>query len=180
MKLPAIVLLILAAALPASGEDLTQPEAFSMILGPRIGGSYIFDTPENFSTSIATLYPAGNYFPVFTLFGITFEQRILLGETRSHFAFQEVVLVGGLEQGIALPEAAILIGYRDFSGFEFGIGPIVHMQGLGVLAALGWTFSYAGVFVPVDISLIIPNRDRPAAIAVTTGFNFEISRKEQK
>jgi hypothetical protein len=140
--------------------------------------SYILDTPENFTAGVHSLYPSGNYFPAVTLFGITVEQRILLGQTKSHFAFQEIVLIGGLEQGIALPEGAFLIGYRDYSGLEFGIGPILHVGGVGVVAAVGWTFSYRGAYIPVDISFIIPNADRKASIAITTGFNFQISRRE--
>jgi hypothetical protein len=156
------------------------PRGFTMILGPRIGASYVLQSPEEFSASVQTFYPAAAYFPVMTLFGITIEQRILLGQTRSHFAFQEVVLVAGLEQGIALPEGVVLIGHRDFSGFELGVGPIVHLAGIGVIAALGWTFSFQGVFIPVDLSCVLPSLGRPASFALTTGFNFEISRTEEK
>lgn len=176
------VALVFAFVLSVSAfpDDAEGPQAFSLVFGPRIGGSYIMDTPENFTTGVSTLYPGGSYFPAVTVFGVTIEERILLGQTRSHFAFQEVVLIGGLEQGIALPEAAVLIGYRDYSGFEFGIGPILHLGGISVVAALGWTFSYQGVYVPVDISLIIPNTDRPASISFTTGFNFQVRRTERQ
>jgi len=173
-----VVALVLSVLVFA--DDIEGPEAFSLVFGPRIGGSYILVTPEDFTSSVNELYPGGSYFPVVTLFGVTLEQRILLGQTKSHFAFQEVLLVGGLEQGVALPEGAFLIGYRDFSGLEFGVGPILHMRGFGVVAAVGWTFSYQGVYVPVDISLIIPNADRPASISITTGFNFQIRRREYK
>jgi len=171
-----VVALFLAVSVFA--EDLEGPEAFSLIVGPRIGGSYIMDTPENFTSSVHSVYPSGSYFPAVTLFGITVEQRILLGQTKSHFAFQEVVLLGGLEQGIALPEGALLIGYRDYSGFEIGIGPILQLAGIGVVAAAGFTFSFQGMYVPVDVSFIIPNAGRKASIALTTGFNFQISRRQ--
>lgn len=58
------------------------------------------------------------------LFGITCGQRILPGETDSHFAFQEIVMISGPEQSIALTSAGVLIGFRGYRGFEFGIGPI--------------------------------------------------------
>jgi len=172
-----IVLVLSTSAFAQAAED-EGPAAFSFVFGPRIGGSYIVDTPRNFSSSINQLYP-GSFFPALTLFGVTLEERILLGQTRSHFAFQEVVLVGGLEQGIALPEGAVLIGYRDYSGFECGIGPILHVGGISVLVAAGWTFSFRGAYVPVDISLVIPNTERPASISLTTGFNFQVSRRER-
>jgi hypothetical protein len=173
-----VVALVLSVSVFA--DDLEGPEAFSLIIGPRIGASYILDTPEDFTSSVKSLYPSGSYFPAVTLFGVTVEQRILLGETKSHFAFQEVVLIGGLEQGIALPEGALLIGYRDFSGFEFGIGPILHLRGVGVVVAAGYTISFRGMFVPVDLSVIIPSADRRASIGITTGFNFQISRRESQ
>jgi len=172
----ALIFLMLSPGL--FSEDLDQPSAFLVVLGPRVGGSYLFETPENFTARVREIYPTGTYFPAVTLFGITLEQRILLGQTKSHFAFQELVILGGLEQGIVLPEAAFLIGYRGYSGFEFGIGPIVNLSGFGVVAAVGWTFSYNGVYVPVDISFIIPNSNMPATIGLTTGFNFTVSKSE--
>ena len=175
-----VMVVALVISVSVFADDIEGPQAFSLIFGPRIGGSYVIDTPDNFTAGVNSLFPSGSYFPAITLFGVTIEQRILLGQTKSHFAFQEVLLIGGLEQGIALPEGAFLIGYRDFSGLEFGIGPILHMRGIGVVAAVGWTFSYQGVYVPVDISLIIPNADRPASISITTGFNFQVSRRESQ
>jgi hypothetical protein len=169
-------LAVLGAACFAQDEE--QPTKSQLVLGPRIGCSYIIESAADFTESIRELYPTGDYFPVVTVFGVTLEQRILLGQTRSHFAFQGLVLILGLEQGIAIPEGALLIGYRDFSGFELGIGPLVSPAGISVLAALGWTFSYHGVYVPVDLSLIIPNASRPPAIGLTTGFNFNISRRQ--
>jgi hypothetical protein len=171
-----IILFIISVSL--SAEETEAPEAFSFILGPRVGCSCILTTEENFTSSLTPYFSSGNYFPVITLFGVNFEQRILLGETRSHFAFQEVVLLGGLEQGMILPEATLLIGYRDSSGFEFGIGPILHLSGIGVITAVGWTFSYRGVYIPVDISLVLPNKEKPIQIGFTTGFNFLTHKKE--
>jgi len=173
-----VVALVLSVSVFA--DELEGPEAFSLIIGPRIGASYIMDTPENFTSSVNSLFPSGSYFPVVTLFGITVEQRLLLGQTQSHLAFQEVVLIGGLEQGVALPEGALLIGYRDFSGFEFGIGPILHLKGVGVVVAAGYTISFRGMFVPVDISIILPGAGRPPSFGFTTGFNFQISRRESQ
>jgi hypothetical protein len=175
--------LCLAAAIAAFGapcfaQDEERPSEFQLVLGPRIGCTYVIQSPEEFTSSLRELYATGDYVPVLTVFGITLEQRILLGQTKSHFAFQGIVLVLGLEQGIAIPEAALLIGYRDFSGLEFGIGPLVQLSGISVLVAVGWTFSYHGVYVPVDISFTIPNSSRPPAIALTTGFNFMINRRK--
>ncbi len=151
-------------------EEYYEPE-FKMIFGPRIGVSYYFTSSEDFTQIINEMYE-GEYTPLYTLFGAILEQRILLGETRSHFAIQEMVLVGGLEQSIAIPIAALMIGFRGSSGFEFGVGPIVSLTGIGVVCAVGWTISYKGAFVPVDLHVVLPNQRRPAVLGITTGFNF--------
>jgi hypothetical protein len=177
-KLTVMVAVLVLLSASAFADEPEGPEAFSLIFGPRLGFSG-FWPPEGFKSSVNSLYP-GDFVPVVSLFGITVEQRILLGQTRSHFAFQEIVLVGGLEQGIALPEGAFLIGYRDYSGFEFGAGPILHLGGVGVVVAIGYTISFKGMYVPLDVSLIIPNTGRPASIGFTTGFNFQISRRERE
>lgn len=137
-------------------------------------------TPADYTTLVQQLYPKSSYYPINTLFGVNFEQRILLGNTKSHFAFQEIFLIGGLEQSVALPEGAFLIGYRDYSGFEIGVGPLVSLAGIGVVAAIGWTLSFQGVFIPIDISVSLPSATRPASLALTTGFNFEIRRSSMR
>jgi hypothetical protein len=173
-----LVVAIAALGVPLFAQDEERPMESPLVLGPRIGCSYLIESAEEFTESLRDLYPTGDYFPVVTVFGITLEQRILLGQTRSHFAFQGLVLILGLEQGIAIPEGALLIGYRDYSGLELGIGPLLTPAGISVIAALGWTFSYHGVYVPVDVSFIIPNASRPPAIGLTTGFNFIIGRRK--
>jgi len=175
-KLLCMAVALVLLSVWAFAEEPEGPEAFSLVFGPRLGFSG-FWPPEKFTSGVKSLYK-GDYFPVVSLFGITVEQRLLLGQTKSHFAFQEIVLVGGLEQGIALPEGAFLIGYRDYSGFEFGAGPILHLGGIGVVVAIGYTFSFRGMYVPIDFSFIIPNKEQPASIGFTTGFNFQISRRE--
>lgn len=150
-----------------------EPEGFSLILGPRVGAMYIMTTPAEFTEKVNQSFE-GSYFPVVSLFGLILEQRILLGNTDSHFAFQEVILVGGLEQSIAILSGALLIGYRGSSGLEFGVGPSLSISGIGVIVAAGWTFSYSGVYVPVDLAVTLPNASRPMSISLTTGFNFKI------
>jgi hypothetical protein len=169
-----VLLLSVALASAFSDEEREQPPDFQMIIGPRVGVSYVATDPESFTETVELIYwnEGRGYVPVTSLFGIIAEQRILLGETASHFAFQEVVLVSGLEQSIALPSASLLIGYRDASGFEIGFGPNVTLSGIGVVVAIGYTIDYRGVYVPIDLSCVIPSRERPAQFAFTTGFNF--------
>jgi len=167
-----VVLLLTLPVVSAFADEPERPPDFVLIIGPRVGVSYNLTTPADFSVTVMELFPVGTYFPVNSLFGIICEQRILLGQTDSHFAFQEVVLVAGLEQSIALPTASLLIGYRDASGFEIGFGPSVTLSGIGVVVAIGYTLGFSGVYVPIDVSCVLPNAQQPASFALTTGFNF--------
>ena len=58
----------------------------------------------------------GSYYPFFSQFGISVEQQVKLVDTQSHFAFQEIFLVGGLDQSDFLPTAAVLFGYKSHPG----------------------------------------------------------------
>ena len=177
IALVAGIVVCLAAFGWGQEETEGEPEGFEFIIGPRVGVSYTLMTPEEYTEYVHKLFPEGNYYPITTIFGVTFEQRILLGQTRSHFAFQELILVNGLEQSIALPFGALFIGYRDKSGFEVGVGPILTMAGIGVVGAIGWTLSFRGVFVPIDFNFILPSGQRSAAVGLTTGFNFKVRRR---
>jgi hypothetical protein len=175
----AIMMVFLAAPFILA-QDQEGPAGVVWILGPRVGACYTVTKPEDFDKGVHKIYPwsTGTYFPLNSLFCVTLEQRILLGETKSHFAFQEVLSLAGLEQNFALPSLSVMVGYRDYSGLEFGIGPILSFQGVGVQAGLGWTFSFKGVNIPLDINYILPNPNGVGTFGVTTGFNFKISRNE--
>jgi hypothetical protein len=176
MKINKLILFILftlfISTVLIAQDEQNAPEGFTFIIGPRIGISYTFTTAEEYTKSVNKIYPGSDYVPFNTIFGINFEQRILLGQTNSHFAFQEVVTIHGLEQSIALPILALLIGYRDESGLEFGLGPIISFKGISVLGAVGYTISYRGVYIPLDITCTIPSKKTPISITFTTGFNF--------
>ena len=169
-----LVLTFIVVAAVAAQSDDSETDRFAFVFGPRIGVSWRFITADEFSAEVRDYFGEGSYFPVISLFGALAEQRFLLGETTSHFVIQEVVFIAALEQSIALPSGAVLIGYRSSTGFEFGVGPTFSFAGMGVVVAAGWTFSYKGVFIPVDINWIIPNQRTLGGIGVTTGFNFRI------
>lgn len=160
-----------------------QEKRVEIVYGPRVGVSCIVADPEKFDESVQKIFPDGDreYFPVITQFGLNVEQRIRLGNTQSHFAFQEVLLLGGLDQNIVIPSLSVLIGFRSHVGLEFGLGPNVSMKksaegpsiGLSVVYAAGWTFSFEDVFVPVNIAIVPTPSDKSPRITLLTGFNFK-------
>lgn len=158
-----------------SAQETVTPAAYDLIVGPRLGITYIFTSAKEFTEAINERRDKeGNYVPLMSVFGVAAEQRLLLGETTSHFAAQELLLLSGMEQSLALPSGSLLMGYRDARGAEVGFGPTLSSTGIGVVIAAGWTFTYRGVYIPVDLSFVLPNKQRPANIALTTGFNFVI------
>ncbi len=170
--------LLLSTAATAYTEPEDAEEPLYAVFGPRVGVSWRFTSVSEFSEDV------GTYFPIYSLFGACVELRIPLGETKSHFVVQEVLLVGGIDQSIALPSGAVLVGYRGASGFELGVGPIlsfdqggfIYYLGFsfspGVVVAAGYTFSLGGIFVPIDVSWTVPNQRTWGGISVTTGFSF--------
>ena len=168
----------------ALAQDEDEKAKVELIFGPRVGVSWVIVNSELFNESVQHIFPdeGQTYFPVFTQFGVNFEQRIRLGTTKSHFALQEVIILGGLDQNIALPSFSFLIGYRGHTGLEFGLGPNVSMSrsadgigiALSVVYAAGWTFSIQNVFVPVNISVVPTPSDGHPRITFLTGFNFKL------
>jgi hypothetical protein len=176
-----ILLLFVLVAAFATAQDGDQPRRLEFTFGPRIGVSYVLASFQDFNDEVQEIFPDASreYIPIFTQFGLNLEQRIRLGNTRSHFAFQEVLLVGGLDQGIFLPSLTALVGFRSRAGLEFGMGPNVSLKrdagevgvGLAVAFSAGWTFTFSNVFVPVDLAFVpSPTGSR---LSLLTGFNFE-------
>ncbi len=176
------LLLLVLASLPVSAQEQEKAKRLEIVYGPRVGVTWVVTSPEDFDASIQGVFPADReYFPIFTQFGFNLEQRIRLGNTQSHFAFQEVLILGGLDQNILLPSLSLMIGFRSRIGLEFGLGPNVAMKrspegaglDLSVAYSLGWTFSFEDVFVPVDLAFIPTPSDGKPRITLLTGFNFK-------
>jgi len=167
--------LLTLAVMGLSAQESAAPAAYDLIIGPRLGITYVFTSARDFTAAINERRDErGSYVPLMSVFGVAAEQRLLLGETTSHFAAQELLLLSGMEQSLALLSGSLLMGYRDATGFEAGFGPTMSPTGMGVVIAAGWTITYCGVYIPIDLSLVLPNKQRPANIALTTGFNFVI------
>jgi hypothetical protein len=146
--------------------------------------TYVASDPEEFNDKLQETYPNENrkYIPFFTQFGINLEQRIRLGSTESHFAIQEILVIGGIDQGIFIPSFSFLIGFRSHTGFEFGLGPNTILKwtqeelGLetSVLYAIGWTFSFHTVNIPINLTVNPIPADGNPRFSVFSGFNFKL------
>jgi hypothetical protein len=178
----AFLLFLAFAVLPALAQEQEKTKRLEIVYGPRVGVTWVVTSQEDFDAAIQGVFPADReYFPIFTQFGFNLEQRIRLGNTQSHFAFQEVLILGGLDQNIILPSFSVMIGFRSRIGLEFGLGPNVALRrssegpgvDLSVAYSLGWTFAFEDVFVPVDLAVIPTPSDGNPRITLLTGFNFK-------
>jgi len=175
----AVVLSVCAAVCSAQARTL-------LVFGPRVGMMYIFGDWAGFDSGMQVIFPDADrtYYPFMTHFGVNFEQRIRLGGTSSHFAFQEVLTFGGLDQNVVLPSLNTLIGFRSHAGLEFGLGPNFSLVndggaiglGVSVVYAVGWTFSFRDVYVPVDIAVVPTPKDGRPRLTIMTGFNFDLTK----
>ena len=183
----ALITGVLAITLIAMVSVSTRADSrFSFVFGPRVGGTYIFTDWGDYDTAVQAVFPDDDrqYNPLVTQFGLNLEQRIRLGGTRSHFAFQEILLVGGIDQNMVLPSLSTLIGFRSHAGLELGLGPNFSIAlkdaqatlAMSVVFAAGWTFSFDDVHVPVNIAIVPTPSDGKPRLTVLTGFNFDVGQ----
>jgi hypothetical protein len=179
-----ILFMVGANVLAQSDEEVVRNE---ILWGAVVGITYVAAIQEDFNRKIQEMYPDDerNYYPLLTQFGINFEQRIRLGSTKSHFAFQEVFTVGGIDQGIALPFFNFLVGFKSHKGLQFGLGPDFVARwtkeelelAVSVVYAVGWTFSFYGAYVPVSLAVVPTPDDGHPRFSLISGFNFILNRK---
>jgi hypothetical protein len=103
-------------------------------------------------------------------FGWQFERQFYSRGEGVTAVSEWVVLVGGLDQSVALPSLSWLVGFRTREGAEFGIGPNVTPAGVALAIAAGVTFRAGPFNVPVNFALV-PSR-YGTRFSVLTGFNM--------
>jgi hypothetical protein len=185
-RLRPVFLVVLALVQPPAPKVFCEETRFITLFGPRVGLTYIFAQSEEFDQSVQRMFPNPDraYTPFMTQFGLTVEQRMLLGSTRSHFAFQEVIVVSGVDQGVFLPSASLLIGFRSHAGLEFGLGPVVSLMfedesgdieaSVSVVYAVGWTIPLYNVYIPINLAVVPTPNDGFARVSLVSGFNLEL------
>ncbi len=143
------LLLALAAPLAAQQAPDTVPVLQHLELaGPRIG--MLYASGPRAEARLAER----NLEPFMSLFGWQFEQVVRPQAGGPMLVVEEVVLVAGLDQGVALPSASLLMGVRLPGGLEFGMGPNVSPVGAALAMGAGISFQYGGVTIPVNVAVV--------------------------
>jgi hypothetical protein len=163
--LHATVLALLVAA-PALSQPIVPPLPETVSLsGPRFGGTFLSDGVVN------KLRADGiDIRPLVTQFGWQFEKQFYNPKSGPTALTEWVVLLGGLEQSVALPSVSWLVGLRTRGGAEFAIGPNITPVGVALALAAGTTFRTGVLNVPVNFA-IVPSKSG-VRVSVLTGFSL--------
>ena len=140
--------------------------------GPRIGGTFIDQGTSR--VKIAEAFNRGAIQPVITQFGWQFETQIFKLKDGSKALFEFVPMIGGLEQGLFLPSATTMFGYRTKRGLEFGMGPSLSLSGVGVSFAAGFSFKSGGVTFPINL-VFSPSIAKTTIAGVTSHSGSRVS-----
>ena len=103
-------------------------------------------------------------------FGWQFERQFYTRDSGVAAVNEWVMLLGGLDQGVALPSLSWLVGLRTREGAEFGIGPNLTPAGVALAVAAGVTFRAGSMNVPMNVA-VVPSKVG-TRISVLTGFNM--------
>lgn len=144
-------LVLTPSVLPNAIDNSIQDSPFrSKYNGPRLGFTYL--SP---GTSADYISDKGKQ-PFISQFGWQFETRFFKTPDGLSGLVEFVPMIGGMEQGMFLPSASLLIGLRSEKKhcFEFGLGPNVSRSGLGMVFAAGTSFHSGDVYFPVNLSVI--------------------------
>jgi hypothetical protein len=178
-----IVVVFMSIHSIAFAEEMeTQLDRVVFIIGPQIGYIHYYMTKEEYHEMVSDYrnsLTAKNveYYPSNIILGVNFEQRLLLGRTNSYFAFQEILTNNGAEQSLFLPSLTIAFGFRSGYGYELGIGEITSINGFAIQGYIGYIVSYNEINIPIDISATIPNNTAKTTIAITTGIDFKLGKR---
>ena len=162
--------LILALSTPALCQTTVPPVAQTVNLsGPRFGMTVLsdgivrrLDTDDGLSVG-----------HVVTQFGWQFEKQFFSTEHGPTAVTECVLLLGGLEQGVALPSLSWLVGIRTTKGAEFGVGPNITPVGVALAVAAGVTFRAGVLNVPLNLA-VVPSR---AGVRVSLLSGFSMRRR---
>jgi hypothetical protein len=159
------VLIATLCSSPALAQMVPPPTSSVSLSGPRVGLTHLDEgvraqLRERNIEIESTL----------TQFGWQFERQFY-GKGDGLTALNEwVVLVGGLEQGVALPSVSWMVGLRSKGGSEFGFGPNVTPAGVALALAAGTTFQVGAMNVPVNVA-VVPSK-AGMRLSILSGFSL--------
>jgi hypothetical protein len=136
------------------------------LAGPRIGFTFI-----GAGSTADALKTEFNASPFITQFGWQFEKQYFALDNGTAGLVEFVGLIGGLEQGLFLPSANMLVGVRSSSGAEFAFGPNISISGAAFVLAVGHTYKSGSLNFPVNFA-VVPS-SKGVRFSLLFGFNAQ-------
>src|SRR5262245_57910215 len=147
-----LVLLATAVSTPLyaqSGGQAPPPVQELDLSGPRVGLTLL--SP---GVRTALRQDGIDITPVISQFGWQRERQFYSGGGGLTALNEWVVLLGGLEQGTAIPSLSWLVGLRTAAGTEFGLGPNVTPAGVALVLSAGATVRAGALNVPMNVAVV--------------------------
>jgi hypothetical protein len=165
-QIVAAAVLTLTVASTALGQSNLPPVASTANLsGPRFGLTLLSDGVVK-----KLLERNVDVGPHMSQFGWQLEKQFFTKDSGFTAVTEWVALVGGLDQGVAIPSLSWLVGVRTRDGAEFGIGPNITPAGAALALAAGITFRAGAFNVPVNVA-VVPSKSG-VRVSVLSGFSF--------
>jgi hypothetical protein len=156
---------VLSLSAPAFCQIAPPPAKSLSLAGPRFGltslSQGVVDKLAERSITVR---------PVITQFGWQTERQFFTTDSGFSALNEWVLLLGGLEQGVALPSVSWLVGFRTREGAEIGVGPNITPAGVALAFAGGMTLRTGVVNVPMNVA-VVPSHDG-TRISFLTGFTL--------
>jgi hypothetical protein len=154
-------------------DPATDPHQRGLKLGgPRVGLTYINGAGfDKLKKAVQDQNPDSQVDPYLVQFGWQFEYRMFRTDEGTTAISELIPMVGGLNQGLALPSCAWLVGLRNIDGLEVGVGPDYGMDGGSFLVAVGDTVDLGGINVPLNLA-VGSGANRTTSVNVSVGFNL--------
>lgn len=148
-----------------SGNQAPPPARTLSLSGPRIGFTLLGDGVVNkLKTEGVDLRP------IISQFGWQSERQFYSKQGGVTALNEWVFLLGGLDQGVAIPSLSWLVGLRTQEGAEFGVGPNVTPAGVALAFAAGVTMRAGVLNVPMNVA-VVPTR-AGTRVTLLTGFTL--------
>jgi len=168
MRVACLALVFAAVAMPLGAQTAFSPPPPAKMVnlsGPRFGFTSLSEgVIEKLQERQIGVGPA------ISQFGWQFEKQLYSKESGVAALNELVVLVGGLDQGVALPSATWMVGVRTREGTEFGVGPNITPAGVALAFAAGVTIRTGILNVPMNVA-VVPSK-AGMRVSFLTGFNM--------
>ena len=157
---------LLAQTVPHAPAQQIPPLAKTVsVAGPRYGFTFLDDGIVAKLKSEDIEVKNG-----ISQFGWQFERQFYSKEGGPSVLNEWVLLLGGLDQGVALPSLNWLVGLRTRDGAEFGVGPNITPVGVALALAAGVTFRAGVLNIPMTFA-VVPSKDG-MRVSLLSGFTL--------